>query len=496
MFYTITSTLPEFHGGRTKALLKRIMFMEANFDESHIILTTNYNPNYPLVLERFKDRKILSHQTKVLNIYEWYTNGENFCFPHSKFRKKKIYNKTPVHINGLTHQSNKKDANIIRYYKEDQYVLYRKYYDVNSEILQFEDFMLPSQKHKAERREYNEYGYLHRIIMYDKKKNTKLSERLYNQDGQIYCVRHFTNNKVSHIALYKNNTIVHTFDNEGDFFTYFYENVIEDDAIVFNDARLLDDAILNVKKSLKNVFVIHSSHKTIDGNIKGRYRLLYNRAEEIDQIVVLTPHQKEEMMEDFGISGTRLTVIPHFSTIYEVQENDRYPKFLYLGRIDENKQVSHILQAFKRYKDAGYDYGLNIYGYGDPQDIKNMKNEISNLNLHKHVKFHGKTDEPETIFRQHAASILASQFEGFALSVMESVNNGCPVLSYDIRYGPRDLIVEGENGHLVESQNIEDLAEKMKRITEYPITNVKLDGRFSIEQAKKNYKALIEKLVQ
>ncbi|MEJ7541562.1 glycosyltransferase [Staphylococcus intermedius] len=91
---------------------------------------------------------------------------------------------------------------------------------------------------------------------------------------------------------------------------------------------------------------------------------------------------------------------------------------------------------------------------------------------------------------------MASQFEGFALSVMESVNNGCPVLAYDIRYGPRDLIVEGKNGHLVESQNIEDLAEKMKRITEYPVTDVKLDERFSIEQAKKNYKVLIEKLIQ
>ncbi|HDT9068212.1 TPA: hypothetical protein REF57_001013 [Staphylococcus pseudintermedius] len=51
MLYTITSTLPEVHGGRTKSLLKRIQFMENHFQESHTILTTNYNPNYPRVME-------------------------------------------------------------------------------------------------------------------------------------------------------------------------------------------------------------------------------------------------------------------------------------------------------------------------------------------------------------------------------------------------------------------------------------------------------------
>ncbi|EGQ1295848.1 glycosyltransferase [Staphylococcus pseudintermedius] len=492
MLYTITSTLPEVHGGRTKSLLKRIQFMENHFQESHTILTTNYNPNYPRVMERFRERQILSEDTKVVNIYEWFTNGKIEQFPYTKFKKKPKYHETPIEIKGLSYQQSKKDAKVFRYYKEDTYMLYRKYYDIELGILHFEDVMLPSQKHKVERREYNEFGYLHRVILYDKKDNFKLSETLYDRDGEVYCIRHFKENKVSHIHLYQNGNITHAFDDEKDFFTYFFENVIEANSKVFNDARLLDRAILNVSQPIKNIFMIHSSHKNVDDSIKKSFGIFNQRVDEIDQIVVLTEQQKQDMIEDFNISAQRISVLPHFMTIHEPQHVERKQRFLYIGRIDENKQLSHILKAFKIYQEAGYDYGLDIYGHGESRPVKQMEQYIRELNLGDKVQFHGKTNQPGKVFSQHAASLLTSQFEGFSLAVMESINNGCPVLAYDIRYGPREMIKSGENGYLVEPQNIEDLADKMMKITEHPITDVKLDDRFGIQHAEEKYAALLQ----
>ncbi|HCT0508074.1 TPA: glycosyltransferase, partial [Staphylococcus pseudintermedius] len=158
----------------------------------------------------------------------------------------------------------------------------------------------------------------------------------------------------------------------------------------------------------------------------------------------------------------------------------------------ENKQLSHILKAFKIYQEAGYDYGLDIYGHGESRPVKQMEQYIRELNLGDKVQFHGKTNQPGKVFSQHAASLLTSQFEGFSLAVMESINNGCPVLAYDIRYGPREMIKSGENGYLVEPQNIEDLADKMMKITEHPITDVKLDDRFGIQHAEEKYAALLQ----
>lgn len=43
MMYTVASTLPPDHQGRTKSLLKRIDFLNDEFDFDQTILTTNYN---------------------------------------------------------------------------------------------------------------------------------------------------------------------------------------------------------------------------------------------------------------------------------------------------------------------------------------------------------------------------------------------------------------------------------------------------------------------
>lgn len=48
------------------------------------------------------------------------------------------------------------------------------------------------------------------------------------------------------------------------------------------------------------------------------------------------------------------------------------------------------------------------------------------------------------------------------------------------------------NDYLVEPQNIEDLADKMMKITEHPITDVKLDDRFGIQHAEEKYAALLQ----
>jgi endo-1,4-beta-D-glucanase Y len=47
------------------------------------------------------------------------------------------------------------------------------------------------------------------------------------------------------------------------------------------------------------------------------------------------------------------------------------------------------------------------------------------------------------------------------MSLVESLVHGCPLICYDIKYGPRDMIVNGENGFLVQPNDIMDLANKI-----------------------------------
>ena len=59
MIYTVTSTLPLVHGGRTKSLLTRIRFLDKEMGIHNKILTTNYNANYNEVYQKFEENQYI-----------------------------------------------------------------------------------------------------------------------------------------------------------------------------------------------------------------------------------------------------------------------------------------------------------------------------------------------------------------------------------------------------------------------------------------------------
>ena len=77
---------------------------------------------------------------------------------------------------------------------------------------------------------------------------------------------------------------------------------------------------------------------------------------------------------------------------------------------------------------------------------------------------------------------------------MESIEVGCPVISYDVRYGPGEIIEHGENGYLVEPDNIEAFAAYMDKIIKNPLKHVKTKETLKYEQTKNNYQKLFERV--
>ncbi|MDA6077964.1 glycosyltransferase [Edwardsiella anguillarum] len=47
------------------------------------------------------------------------------------------------------------------------------------------------------------------------------------------------------------------------------------------------------------------------------------------------------------------------------------------------------------------------------------------------------------------------------LVIMEALANACPVIAFDINYGPADMIRDGENGFLIEDKQYRVFAEKV-----------------------------------
>ncbi|MBO8517873.1 glycosyltransferase, partial [Staphylococcus aureus] len=74
---------------------------------------------------------------------------------------------------------------------------------------------------------------------------------------------------------------------------------------------------------------------------------------------------------------------------------------------------------------------------------------VEDYHLSEHVKFHGfKTHINEEIAKAELM-LSTSKMEGFSLALLESLAHGVPVISYDIKYGPNELITPDFNGYLI-----------------------------------------------
>lgn len=183
-------------------------------------------------------------------------------------------------------------------------------------------------------------------------------------------------------------------------------------------------------------------------------------------VVAPTHRQAEHLRED--VPGLDVTVIPNILDAVEVPDPPaRDPRLLVqLGRLDPFKRIDHAIRAVALARRDVPDLRLEVYGRGP--DLDRLVALRDELGLGESVAFRGFTDEPLRVLASATASVMTSRREGFGLAVAESLAVGTPVVSYDIDYGPAELIEDGVTGRLVRSGSVAALAEALTEVVTHP----------------------------
>ena len=212
--------------------------------------------------------------------------------------------------------------------------------------------------------------------------------------------------------------------------------------------------------SRKRYFMIHSSNLEMYFSSGSKY--LYKKA---TGLVCVSDAIEEKVKKRFGFNNTvtinNPVIFPEETLSKPTDAPENY--IVYFGRlIEEIKNFTLMLSSYRLSEVYKKGVKLLIIGNGPDEDF--VKSKIAALGLEDYVLLLPFQSDI-TAYVQHAkCSILTSRFEGFPMSVVESLAAGTPVISVDCESGPREIIQNGNNGLLVPNHNEEALAKAISSL--------------------------------
>ncbi|WP_292294688.1 glycosyltransferase [Marivita sp.] len=283
-----------------------------------------------------------------------------------------------------------------------------------------------------------------------------------------------------------------TFRNEAIYHRALVERLFPQDCVVFIDG--ITTAYLSPAIHAPKALFLHADHRRTNGSVLKRSRSRID-AFDGDVIVTATNVQKRRLEADTRHSAP-IRVIPHYTTVTP-KPTDPRAHVCTVSRLDlTGKPIHHCIEAFTRIMHLIPDCDYRIYGSGRGQ--ARLQQLIDHHACGDRVRLMGPTDDPGQVFSQALFSLAPTLSEGFGLTLLESLTCGCPVISYDVDYGPRELVLPRRNGELVAPGDIDALAQailKLHRHHEHYAASCKATAEaYSLDAYKARYHALIDDL--
>lgn len=179
-----------------------------------------------------------------------------------------------------------------------------------------------------------------------------------------------------------------------------------------------------------------------------------------DKFVVLTN-------EDRGYWGNipNIEVIPNAAMLVGNKYSDVSQKrVIAVGRLDYQKGFDRLIKAWDLVQKSGRysDWRLDIFGQGEWKEM--LVGMIRKAGLDGTAFINQPTNHIGDAYAASAMLVMTSNYEGFPMVMIEAMACGLPVISFDYKCGPKDIIREGRNGLIVSDGDIVGFAQAMMKL--------------------------------
>ena len=217
-----------------------------------------------------------------------------------------------------------------------------------------------------------------------------------------------------------------------------------------------------------------------------------------DAFVVLTEKDKRNYVDRIR-TKVPIVVIPNPVEIHESHYDLNSKTILSAGMLVPIKGFDIATQVAKKVFSQRPDWKWVICGEGPERE--HLEKLILQEGLANNVFLPGNVVDMSDEYQHAAMFVLTSKMEGLPMVLLEAKSWGIPIVSFDIMTGPSDIIRDGENGFLVEPENVDVMVKKMLQlISDEELrrsfadkSNLDLD-KFSVERVKEQWETVLKNL--
>lgn len=331
------------------------------------------------------------------------------------------------------------------------------------------------QGRRTRRTWYDSAGRLCKVEHMDAQNKPHLIEFI-NHRGNTYLqeTRTAENNKITNIALHGSAGILN-FASYRELVQFWFREIVFTDVLyplIISEYGFHRQALQEIERRnhASVIYTFHNNHRAAPygrgAPIRAEQRDFFKHLCEYKAVVLLTEEQRIDVEEEMG-HQQNLHVIPHHIPIVKPSGVPRDPnRVVMVARFSAIKGHAHVLEAFTKVVAQHPAAKLDLYGRGDEEG--NLRAQVESLGLQESVRFRGFTTDAFHEFSSAAVSVVASSYEGFCLSLVESMAAGCVPVSWDFKYGPADLVRDGSDGLIVEAGDIQATSDAILRLIQNP----------------------------
>ncbi|MDH6423167.1 glycosyltransferase [Aurantimicrobium minutum] len=226
------------------------------------------------------------------------------------------------------------------------------------------------------------------------------------------------------------------------------------------------------RRNALTVHVIQGAH--VEGTTAdGRPILTQARSKSIAQIpafdlvATLTKRQRRDVTDIVGASPN-LVVIPNSVPLPDPQEivlERPVDRGIVVAAFVPRKRVHLAIEAASKANSSAQIH-LDVYGEGETRP--KVEAMVTSAQADGYTTLHGYSTTALNETKTASFILITSETEGTPLVLLEGMAAGCIPISFDIPYGPSDIIVDGVNGFLIPDGDTDAMAAAIVRLQSLP----------------------------